>query len=310
MAKSKLSQNNAMFSLRQVIYRKLSYPLLTTTFSATQCQAIMSPILGCGLPAAGVVRSFPHALAHGPLTYDGLDLPNLHMEQTITHIMQVLSSSTSDNTTAFLLCTCGEYMRLEVGLTGELFQIPSLLCDLITDSWIKHMWQTLLNLNIILHSGFPDITSPCHGNIKLMRLFLTHGFQTANELSILNQCQVYLHAFWLSDICNGLGECIEAHVWTHLQPVHSPWIWPQAITPSTGDWRVWQSALSKCLNLSKNLYLNHSLGHWKPISIPSGWFFKQKSDRLWLVQDSRWFLHGFVPSHMRTKISSQAVPGP
>jgi len=110
MAKSKLSQNDAMFSLRQVIYRKLSYPLLTTTFSAIQCQTIMSPILGRGLPAAGVVRSFPQVLAHGPLTYGGLDLPNLHTEQTIAHILQVLSSTTSEDTTAFLLRTCGEYM--------------------------------------------------------------------------------------------------------------------------------------------------------------------------------------------------------
>ncbi len=121
MAKSKLSQNDSMFSLRQVIYWKLAYPLLTMTFSAAQCQTIMSLILGHGLPVAGVVRLFPQALAHGPLTYGGPDLPNLHTEQTIAHILQVLSLSTSDDTTVFLLRTCGEYMQLEAGLTGELF---------------------------------------------------------------------------------------------------------------------------------------------------------------------------------------------
>jgi len=231
MAKSKLSQNDAMFSLRQVIYRKLAYPLLTMTFSAAQCQAIMSPILSHGLPVAGVVQSFPRVLAHSPLTYGSLDLPNLPTEQMIAHILQVLSSSTSDDTTVFLLCICGEHMQLEAGLIGELFQIPLLLCDLITDSWLKHMWQTLHHLDIILHLQFPDITIPCQGNIELMRLFLQHGFHTPTELSILNRCRMFLHAFWLSDICNGSGERIEAHVWTHMQPLNSPWTWPRQSPP-------------------------------------------------------------------------------
>jgi len=263
-----------MFSLRQVIYQKLAYPLLTTTFLAAQCQAIMSPILGYGLPAAGVVQSFPRVLAHSPLKYGGLDLPNLHTEQTFSHILQVLSSSTSDDTTAFLLRACGEHMQLEAGLTGELFQIPLLLSDLITDSWIKHVWQTLHHLDIVLHLWFPDITIPCQGDIELMRLFLQHGFCTAMELSILNRCRIFLHAFWLSDICNGSGERIKAHVWTHPQPLNSPWKWPRAIIPSLGDWRVWQSALTKCLHLSKNLYLSHPMGTWKFPSAPSGWFFE------------------------------------
>jgi len=280
MAKSKLSQNDTMFSLRQVIYQKLAYPLLTMTFSAAQCQAIMSPILGCSLPAAGIVWSFPQALAHGPLMYGGLNLLNLHMEQTIAHILQVLSSSTSDDMTVFLLRACGEHMWLEAGLTGELFQLPLLLSNLITDSWIKHMWQTLHHLDIVLHSWFPDITSPHQGDIELIRLFLQHGFHTTTDLSILNRCWMFLHAFWLSDICNGSGERIEAHVWTHPQPLNSPWNWPRAIIPLLGDWQVWQSTLTKCLQLSKNLYLLHPMGVWKFPSAPSGWFFEPNLDHL------------------------------
>jgi len=131
-----------MFSLRQVIYRKLVYPLLTTQFSLEQCQAIMSPILARGLLALGVVQSFLCALAHGLLSYGSLD-PNLHMEQTIVQIQQVLSLAEMSNTTAFLLHTCSKYMQLEVGMLGDLFYIPTLLADSIMNSWIKHIWMTL-----------------------------------------------------------------------------------------------------------------------------------------------------------------------
>jgi len=46
----------------------------------------MQPVLTQGLPTMGTVRMFPQALAHGPFNYNGLDIPNLFMEQTITHV--------------------------------------------------------------------------------------------------------------------------------------------------------------------------------------------------------------------------------
>ncbi len=45
MARSWLSQHKATFSLHQVIFRKLQYSLLATTFSPKQCKSIMVPIL-------------------------------------------------------------------------------------------------------------------------------------------------------------------------------------------------------------------------------------------------------------------------
>jgi len=87
MARSRLSQHKATFSLHQVIFHKLQYPLLATTFSPKQCKSIMAPILKQGLPSAGIVHTYPHPLVHSPIRYAGLDIPNLHMEQTISHIL-------------------------------------------------------------------------------------------------------------------------------------------------------------------------------------------------------------------------------
>jgi len=85
-----LSWEEALFSLKHVVLRKLNYPLVTTTLSPQQCQQITSPLLQQGLPKAGVIRTFPRALAHGPLEYGGLDIPNLFTEQIIAHVSTIL----------------------------------------------------------------------------------------------------------------------------------------------------------------------------------------------------------------------------
>jgi len=94
MAAAKLTPTDATFSLKNVIFRKLHYPLVTTTFSRKQCEKIMLPILQQGPPQAGVIRTFPRALvlivAHGPMDYGGLDIPHLFTEQIITHIHTIL----------------------------------------------------------------------------------------------------------------------------------------------------------------------------------------------------------------------------
>jgi len=117
MKNSKLSRMESIFSLQQVLLRKLMYPLPATTFTQEQCQTIMSSILAQGLPLAGFVSTFLHALVHGPLKFCGINIPNLFMEQTLMHIHTLLKfSNQPKDLTGFLLHTMGEIMQLELGL--------------------------------------------------------------------------------------------------------------------------------------------------------------------------------------------------
>jgi len=91
MVTSHLNPVDATFSLKNVILWKPFYPLVRTTFSKQQCYQIMAPILQQGLPKAGVVHTFPCALAHGTLDYGGLAIPQLFMEQLIApHVKTIL----------------------------------------------------------------------------------------------------------------------------------------------------------------------------------------------------------------------------
>jgi len=86
MSAAKVSHAAAKFGLRQVILQKLEYPLVMTTFTQTECQAIMSPILTAGLLVAGLIRTFLRAMVHGPWQWGGLNIPNLFTKQTTKHI--------------------------------------------------------------------------------------------------------------------------------------------------------------------------------------------------------------------------------
>jgi len=115
------------------------------------------PILAQGLTLAGFVQTFPQALVYGPLKMCGINLPNLFMEQTVTHIHTLLKfSNQPQDLTGFLLWATGEAMWLETGLTRQLFEAPLVLADTITDTWMKHTWIVTRQAKIHLTIDIPD----------------------------------------------------------------------------------------------------------------------------------------------------------
>jgi len=87
MATAHISQEAAKFSIWQVLYPKLKYPLIATTFTEAKCK---KPVLNQGLPAMGINWHFPWAVAHGPLKFQGLNLPNLYTKQMVMHTLMLV----------------------------------------------------------------------------------------------------------------------------------------------------------------------------------------------------------------------------
>jgi len=206
MKNSKLGQSESNFSLWQVLLRKLVYPLPATTFTTQQCQTIMLPILAQGLPSAGFVRTFPHDLAYGPLKFCGINIPNLYTEQTLAHIHTLMKfSNQPQDLTGFLLHAMGESMRLEFSLCRQLFKAPTILQDVITNSWMKHTWLAIWQADIHVQIDIPDFPLNRHRDKELVWIFLQHGF-CQPQLGSLHRCQMYLQALWLLDITTGTGD--------------------------------------------------------------------------------------------------------
>jgi len=184
-----------MFSLCNVILRKLVYPLPAIMFTEKECSLIMRPILQQGLLAMGVVCTFPRALAHRPfLSYQGLNIPNSFTEQTITHIETLLKCQDQPVSQTIQLGyfqASRKAMHLEMGLTDPLFEAPVLLQDLIMDSWMKHTWLSAATYDIHLQLSLLDFTLQRVHDIKLVKLFLHHGIRQP-QLRMLHRCHMDL----------------------------------------------------------------------------------------------------------------------
>jgi len=82
-------------------------------------------------------------------------------------------------------------MRLETGLTGQLFEAPLILQDLITDTWMKQTWLATRDANIHLMIDIPDFSLTRNGDIELTQTFLQHGIRQP-QLGALHRCQMFL----------------------------------------------------------------------------------------------------------------------
>jgi len=199
------------FSLKQVVLKKLAYPLVMTTFTDEECQVIMKPILAAGLPAMGVVRMAARAAVHGPLRYQGLDIPNLYTEQMVACITTLLRYGlNAEDITGSLIRFNAEALRSELGMTGQVFEAPAALSPGIMDSWIKASWLDMVKHNISLKSDIPDFPVPREGNQELMRTFLQVGFCKEELLAALNRWCMHSRMIFTSNICTGAGDQVDA----------------------------------------------------------------------------------------------------
>ena len=65
-------------ALRTTIFRTVEYPLAAVTFTRNQCKALPRPILKAALPKLGIARTTGRKYLHGPLKYQGCDIPNIY----------------------------------------------------------------------------------------------------------------------------------------------------------------------------------------------------------------------------------------
>jgi len=302
MATAKVTHLAAEFGLRQVILRKLEYPLVATTFNRQQCANIMKPILSTGLPSAGIIRSFPRALVHGPWRWGGLNVPNLHTEQLVTHIHTILKfGGNLQDMTGNLLQASYEVLRLESGLSGNVFDLPECAYTYITKTWLLHTCEICKEFQIRIEGMDEDFLPPRVNDVEIMRVFIRAGYRS-KELEALNRCRMYTKDIFLSDICNATGTQLEQHRWTHAIPGESTYTWPYYPKPTPTEWRGWQLALQRSLSLGRNLQLPIPLGKWilhkhhKHI-----WYYHAGEDALFHTTPDGTNRHGILPRRSRTK---------
>jgi len=209
MARAHLSRAGAEFSLWQVLIPKLTYPLIATNLNESQCSAILQPVLIKALLSMGINWHFPWAVAHSPQSHHSLDIPNSFTEQLIMHMLTLLRFGwQKDDPMGHLLHANMEAFCLEVGLSGQLFGMPLTIIPCMSSSWFTQTWQYCKMHDIDITTDIMDFEPTRYQDKELMRIFIHFG-ATGQDLASLNRCWMYIHAIYLSDICNGSRTAID-----------------------------------------------------------------------------------------------------
>jgi len=194
-----------------------------TCLTEDQCYEILKPALAVALPAMGINRNFPRAMAHSPPSHQGLDVPNLFTEQLITHVMTLRQFGPQpEDPTGHLLKTNAKAFQLEVGLCSQVFQMPTVVQDYMTSTWFTQTWINCRLLDIDIMTDTVDYECPRMHDREIMQIFIEHGL-TGMELTAMNRCRMCLHTIFLSDICTGDGTTMEPHHWGGQNICESPY---------------------------------------------------------------------------------------
>lgn len=86
LSPSSLSPEEAYWSYMLYLCPKLMYPLGCSSFTQKQCRTIQAPALAALLPKLHLNRHTPHAFVFGPLSYGGMALPDLYVDQSYTQL--------------------------------------------------------------------------------------------------------------------------------------------------------------------------------------------------------------------------------
>ncbi len=295
MAMAHILREVAEFSIRQVLYPKLKYPLIATTLSKAECKDILKPVLNQGLPAMGINRHFLWAVVHGPLKFQGLN--NLYTEQLVMHVATLLQYGIhQDDLMGQLIRANSEAMQLEAGLNGQLFQIPIAMQPCLMDTWLSRCWYQCQLLQVSVTTDIQEFEIPQHHDKEIMQIFLKDGVRGV-DLAAVNRCRMYLQVVFVSENCNGEGTKIDQNYWNgkpaHLQ---SNYQWPCTSPPTPQEWNLWRQRLMSGLSLGHRQHLPLPLRQWQAtIQNAPGYFMDITGNYLLALQNQQWYAHAKIP---------------
>jgi hypothetical protein len=250
-------------ALLTTIMRKLLYPLPVTYLSRADCEYIMAPIMSVALSHSGVCRTIPKVIVYAPLQYQGLDVPDIYIEQGFSKLVRLLKfGRLSHAITSNLLRHSGEAMKMEFGLNGYLFYHNfHVYQGIITPSWMKEAWRFVSEHEICVEDDLPGFTIRRQHDRLLMEVFSELGL-TRSDLHKVNVCRLHLQVLTIADITDGCGDRITWDAWKGQRALPTTYQYKWGTQPSPPDsfWAVWQRAIATMCGRDRRL--RQPLGHW------------------------------------------------
>jgi hypothetical protein len=151
---SRLNREAALWSFLLYLWPKLTFPLMATTFTETQCEQILSSALRAVLPKLYLNRNTARSIIHGPVRYEGMNLPHVYTYQGASQLKFVLGHLRAQDKTLKLILINHGYHQFLVGTTTNFLESNYKSChNLVGSTWFVTMWKFLSKLRsgYILH---------------------------------------------------------------------------------------------------------------------------------------------------------------
>ena len=286
---SKLPPALNLKALLSKIHRKLIYPLPAMTVTDKTLYKVSNKLYWASLPKCGIVRTFPKVYRHLPHKYQGLQLPDLYIEQESAKLRELISFSYQNSVVWDQIKLGLETLQHLLGLSDVIYNFPydrfQGLCD---HSWITSQWQFISNQSNITIQGWRKKRplQRLHDSF-LMEKFAACQAITTDELGKLNKCRTYLQVWTLSDITDGAGRKITSKAYNGRRDASRISLdkWTDMRRPVETSWRIWRKYLHNIYGDGRSeRTILQPLGHW--ISNPTQqwqWFFDTMTDSLYKI---------------------------
>lgn len=231
------------------------------------------------LPLLGVNRHIRASRRHLPLTFGGVGLLSLPIEQVISRTNIFIQHYRTPTSLGRKMDMTLHWLQLQLGHSGNPILLDyNIWGQLATDSWIKALWESLRIFPIDLHMEYDDIELPRQDDMTIMGFLVSHTRDTT-ELARVNRCRCVLNALFLSDVSIADGSRINEDLLTgRRRPLKSSMKFPRE-EPSKLDWESWVSVWRRATG--PGYTLSSPLGNWLHSShVTWVWYWDPQTDTI------------------------------
>lgn len=286
---TKVSKITQWINLRTVLYKRLEYPLMATTFTRAECDELMKPVFKVALSSLGIHSKFPRAMLYGHNKHHGLAIPHLYDAQGYLHLSALLHHGGTNNITGNLLQSSYELLQLEVGLPGEILHRTHAQWSYIaTSTWLTETWKYASSINLQITTNLPSLKGLCEGDQFLMDVLWNKGYR-GQDLLILNRCRLWLQILTVAELTDGTGTRLIPKLLRHRNPnpLRPSLCWPHQGPLPPSAWTLWETAVKSAFSTGNLNQLKTPLGPW---CIEPMWVWDPVHSRLYQSVKHEWLV--------------------
>ena len=263
---AKLSRRNFWLMADRQLKPKMFFGLGTNTANLETLETCLLPQYYNLLPLGGIRRSVRRGIRQTDMGFYGAGCPHPGVECLVKQVSCLLTHYGCATAVGRMLGISMQLFALELGMGAQPFQVDfSRYGTLVTDSWLKSLWEKTHRFGISVSVALGDILPPRENDKWIMTAFVDNGHSIA-ELERLNRVRMHQQVLFVSDVFDSSGRVLEKRYLTRrLGPERwSTYLFPRQ-SPPPKDFKLWRNALQtiRSHRVGRLLHNGHRIWDWR-----------------------------------------------